>query len=70
MASQQVVGFVSLDDLSLELAASLLRSGYAVQAFEVSSSILLPGKNVKENSKFDFSGFVLEYIEQDIGLTI
>jgi hypothetical protein len=47
MASQQVVGFVSLDDLSLELAASLLRSGYAVQAFEVSSSILLPGKNVK-----------------------
>lgn len=36
MASRGVVGFVGLEDLSLELAASLLRSGYAVQAFEVS----------------------------------
>lgn len=34
MASRGVIGFVGLDDLSLELAASLLRSGYAVQAFE------------------------------------
>nr|POE74168.1 putative oxidoreductase ygbj [Quercus suber] len=32
---QGVVGFVNLDDLSLDLAASLLRSGYAVQAFEI-----------------------------------
>ncbi|KAA8542841.1 hypothetical protein F0562_023993 [Nyssa sinensis] len=35
MASKGVVGFVGLNDLSLELAASLLRSGYAVQAFEI-----------------------------------
>ncbi|KAB1212261.1 hypothetical protein CJ030_MR5G025029 [Morella rubra] len=35
MALQGVVGFLGLDDLSLDLAASLLRSGYAVQAFEV-----------------------------------
>ncbi|KAH7841891.1 hypothetical protein Vadar_008471 [Vaccinium darrowii] len=35
MASQSVVGFVGLDELSLELAASLLRSGYGVHAFEV-----------------------------------
>ncbi|KAJ6760061.1 hypothetical protein OIU79_025015 [Salix purpurea] len=30
-----VVGFVGLDDLSLDMAASLLRAGYKVQAFEV-----------------------------------
>lgn len=35
MASQGCVGFVGLDNLSLEQAASLLRSGYAVQAFEI-----------------------------------
>ena len=35
MASSGAVGFVGLDDLSLELAASLIRSGYAVKAFEV-----------------------------------
>ncbi|KAK9277890.1 hypothetical protein L1049_027447 [Liquidambar formosana] len=35
MASQGAVGFVGLDDLSLDMAASLLRSGYAVQAFEI-----------------------------------
>ncbi|CAL5405985.1 unnamed protein product [Camellia sinensis] len=29
-----VIGFVGLDQLSLQLASSLLRSGYAVQAFE------------------------------------
>lgn len=29
-----VVGFVGFDDMSLELAASLVRSGYAVQAFD------------------------------------
>ncbi|GMN51270.1 hypothetical protein TIFTF001_020415 [Ficus carica] len=34
MASKGVVGFVGLSDLSLEIAASLLRSGYKVQAFE------------------------------------
>ncbi|CAL5414352.1 unnamed protein product [Camellia sinensis] len=34
MASQSVIGFVGLDQLSLQLASSLLRSGYAVQAFE------------------------------------
>ncbi|KAK6921269.1 3-hydroxyisobutyrate dehydrogenase-like, NAD-binding domain [Dillenia turbinata] len=35
MGPQTKVGFVGLDDLSLELTASLLRSGYAVQAFEI-----------------------------------
>ncbi|RVW52699.1 hypothetical protein CK203_104720 [Vitis vinifera] len=35
MASSGAVGFVGLDDLSLELAASLIRAGYAVKAFEV-----------------------------------
>lgn len=30
-----VVGFVGLDDLSLDMAALLLRSGYKVKAFEV-----------------------------------
>ncbi|KAG6390719.1 hypothetical protein SASPL_148463 [Salvia splendens] len=35
-----VVGFVGLDDISLELAASLLRSGYSVQAFEKSSQLI------------------------------
>ncbi|GMN73669.1 hypothetical protein TIFTF001_053728, partial [Ficus carica] len=34
MASKGVVGFVGLSDLRLEIAASLLRSGYKVQAFE------------------------------------
>lgn len=29
-----VVGFVGLDDTSLELAASLVRAGYAVKAFD------------------------------------
>ncbi|KAE9467062.1 hypothetical protein C3L33_01029, partial [Rhododendron williamsianum] len=40
MASQSVVGFVGLVELSLELAASLLRSGYGVQAFETCSPLL------------------------------
>lgn len=40
MASKPVVGFIGLDELSLELAASLLRSGYSVQAFEVVSSVV------------------------------
>lgn len=31
-----VVGFVGLDLFSFELASSLLRSGFKVQAFEVS----------------------------------
>ncbi|MED6155593.1 hypothetical protein PIB30_006459 [Stylosanthes scabra] len=38
MASRQVVGFVGLDDLSLQMASALLRHGYAVQAFEISDS--------------------------------
>lgn len=36
-----VVGFVGLDALSLEMASSLLCSGYKVQAFEVSLSLSL-----------------------------
>lgn len=36
MGFHGVVGFVGLDDLSLDLASSLIRSGYKVQAFEVS----------------------------------
>ncbi|KAI7986264.1 L-threonate dehydrogenase [Camellia lanceoleosa] len=40
MASQGVIGFVGLDQLSLQLASSLLRSGYAVQAFETCSPLL------------------------------
>ncbi|PON44691.1 Ketose-bisphosphate aldolase, class-II [Parasponia andersonii] len=35
-----VVGFVGLNDLSLEMAASLLRSGYQVQAFETSEPLI------------------------------
>ncbi|KAL5815452.1 hypothetical protein ACOSQ4_026093 [Xanthoceras sorbifolium] len=34
-----VVGFVGLDDLSLDMAGSLLRSGYKLQAFEISESL-------------------------------
>ncbi|CAB4281406.1 unnamed protein product [Prunus armeniaca] len=34
MGFHGVVGFVGLDDLSLDLASSLIRSGYKVQAFE------------------------------------
>ncbi|KAG6745758.1 hypothetical protein POTOM_050264 [Populus tomentosa] len=34
-----VVGFVGLDDLSLDMAASLLRAGYKVQAFEVAKPL-------------------------------
>ncbi|KAL7160787.1 hypothetical protein ACSBR2_041433 [Camellia fascicularis] len=40
MADQSVIGFVGLDQLSLQLASSLLRSGYAVQAFETCSPLL------------------------------
>ncbi|KAL1339273.1 hypothetical protein AAHE18_U023800 [Arachis hypogaea] len=38
MANRQVVGFVGLDDLSLQMASSLIRHGYAVQAFEITDS--------------------------------
>ncbi|EYU40112.1 hypothetical protein MIMGU_mgv1a000277mg [Erythranthe guttata] len=38
--AEKVVGFVGLDEVSLELAASLLHSGYAVQAFETSGQLL------------------------------
>ncbi|KAM7479632.1 hypothetical protein LguiA_027845 [Lonicera macranthoides] len=40
MASQSVVGFIGLDELSLEVAASLLHSGYAVKAFEGPSPLM------------------------------
>ncbi|KAJ7975240.1 ketose-bisphosphate aldolase class-II family protein [Quillaja saponaria] len=40
MASREVVGFVGLDELSLELASSLIRHGYKVQAFEISESMI------------------------------
>ncbi|KAJ6868406.1 hypothetical protein NC651_033467 [Populus alba x Populus x berolinensis] len=35
-----VVGFVGLDDLSLDMAASLLRAGYKVQAFEIDETLV------------------------------
>ncbi|XP_054792705.1 uncharacterized protein LOC129298331 [Prosopis cineraria] len=38
MASQKLIGFVGLDELSLEVASSLVRHGYSVQAFETSDS--------------------------------
>lgn len=37
MACGKVVGFVGLDELSLKMASSLIRHGYAPQAFEVGS---------------------------------
>ncbi|KAI8019083.1 L-threonate dehydrogenase [Camellia lanceoleosa] len=40
MASQSVIGFIGLDQLSLQLASSLLCSGYAVQAFETCNPLL------------------------------
>ncbi|KAF8398972.1 hypothetical protein HHK36_014837 [Tetracentron sinense] len=40
MASQSIVGFVGLDELSLDLSASLLRSGFGVQAFEISGLLM------------------------------
>ncbi|XP_061362634.1 uncharacterized protein LOC133306347 isoform X2 [Gastrolobium bilobum] len=40
MASRKVVGFVGLDELGLEMVASLIRHGYAVQAFEISDPII------------------------------
>lgn len=41
-SSSGVVGFVGLDDLNLELAASLVRSGYGVRGYEVFSSYFPP----------------------------
>lgn len=35
-----VVGFVGLDDLSLDMAASLLRAGYKIQAFEIDETLV------------------------------
>jgi hypothetical protein len=35
MDSGKVIGFVGLDELGLQMATSLVRHGYAVQAFEV-----------------------------------
>ncbi|CAA0840661.1 ketose-bisphosphate aldolase class-II family protein [Striga hermonthica] len=40
MRERAVVGFVGLDEVSLQLAASLLRSGYGVQAFETSGRLM------------------------------
>ncbi|KAK3228316.1 hypothetical protein Dsin_008178 [Dipteronia sinensis] len=36
-----VVGFVGLDDLSLEMAALLIRSGFKLQAFEISEPLVV-----------------------------
>ncbi|ONK66190.1 uncharacterized protein A4U43_C06F5120 [Asparagus officinalis] len=41
MASRNVVGFIGLDDLSLKLASSLIKSGFGVQAFEVVESSVM-----------------------------
>lgn len=38
--NQSVVGFLGLDEVSLELAASLLRSGYAVQALQTRNPLM------------------------------
>ncbi|GAY49522.1 hypothetical protein CUMW_119780 [Citrus unshiu] len=38
MASK--VGFVGLDEYSVDMAASLIRSGYKVQAFEISDPLV------------------------------
>ncbi|XP_027169036.1 uncharacterized protein LOC113768766 [Coffea eugenioides] len=38
--SQKIVGFLGLDEVGLELAASLLRSGYDVRAFETFSPLM------------------------------
>ncbi|XP_021614758.1 uncharacterized protein LOC110616633 isoform X3 [Manihot esculenta] len=35
-----IVGFVGLDELSLEMAAALVRSGYKVQAFEIEGALV------------------------------
>ncbi|KAJ0048252.1 hypothetical protein Pint_16924 [Pistacia integerrima] len=40
MASEGCVGFVGLDELSLDMAASLLRSGYNIQAFEIHEPLI------------------------------
>ncbi|CAM8976158.1 unnamed protein product [Rhodiola kirilowii] len=40
MVSKGLIGFIGLDELSLELAASLLRSGYSLQAFEIAGPLL------------------------------
>ncbi|XP_060205429.1 uncharacterized protein LOC132633191 isoform X2 [Lycium barbarum] len=40
MATESVVGFVGLDDISLDLATSLLLSGHSVQAFEAGSPLV------------------------------
>lgn len=47
MASRKAIGFVGLDELSLEMAAKAIRHGYDVQAFEVRFSLPL------ENSDSD-----------------
>ena len=36
MAAHGVVGFVGLDDLSIEIGSLLVRSGFRIKAYEVS----------------------------------
>ncbi|XP_065018093.1 uncharacterized protein LOC135644453 [Musa acuminata AAA Group] len=43
MASSTVVGFVGLDELSLEIASLLVKSGFRLQGFEVTESSLMNG---------------------------
>ncbi|XP_058722533.1 uncharacterized protein LOC131594430 [Vicia villosa] len=40
MESGKLIGFVGLDEIGLQIASSLLRHGYAVQAFEISDPII------------------------------
>ncbi|CAL9133503.1 unnamed protein product [Musa textilis] len=43
MASSTVVGFVGLDELSLEIASLLVKAGFRLQGFEVTESSLMNG---------------------------
>ncbi|RDX98803.1 ltnD, partial [Mucuna pruriens] len=40
MASRKVIGFVGLDELSLEMASKAIHHGYDVHAFEINDSII------------------------------
>ncbi|KAG4400652.1 hypothetical protein GLYMA_07G103000v4 [Glycine max] len=40
MASRKAIGFVGLDELSLEMAAKAIRHGYDVQAFEINDPVI------------------------------
>ncbi|XP_020090236.1 uncharacterized protein LOC109711535 isoform X2 [Ananas comosus] len=43
MATTKVVGFVGLDELSLELASSLVKAGYRVHGYEVAGPSVMDG---------------------------